>query len=95
MANQKTSLNMFLGDTTPSLLAFSGDSLLIYLLIYPSTKEGTDPLSALFDADHVALSMHLLSETTLYTAVLDYVRTPIDLEFREREREKKSFSSLL
>lgn len=57
-----------LRDIKPSLLPFSGDSL----LIRPSITEGTNPLSVPFDADHVTLSVSLLSGSLLYTAVLDY-----------------------
>lgn len=69
---------MLLRDIKPSLLPFSGDSL----LIHPSITEGTNPLRVPFDADHVTLSMSLLSGSLLCTAVLDYAWTPIDLEFR-------------
>lgn len=78
-----------LRDIKPSLLPFSGDSL----LIHPSITEGTNPLSVPFDADHVTLSVSLLSGSLLYTAVLDYAWTPIDLEFRGKRAFLTCFRS--
>lgn len=92
MENQKTSLNIFLGDTKPSLLPFSGDHSSSHPFTHlPIYKRRNRPSQCSF-ADHVTLSMSLLSESTLYTDGLDYVRAPIDLEFREK---KKSFSNML